>query len=186
MEQAVRSPRIKSAITRLETTRFWPLRLPKFPAADRHWPSKPRRGERNFWMQRREAKIGLRDHKRHRRPKERNDTGENPLRNGLSRVGAGICGFVGLDGGHHLDQTGCSPRSHRTGLRNSSQERNFLLQRPRGELASFGSIAGAETALTREFGRHAFEVAALLRVSHTQYNFRVWVVGAPGLEPGTR
>src|ERR1039458_9481425 len=31
-------------------------RLPKFPAADRHWPSKPCRGERNFWMQRREAK----------------------------------------------------------------------------------------------------------------------------------
>src|SRR5258705_5187817 len=31
-----------------------------------------------------------------RRPNERNDTGENPHRNGLSRVGAGICGFVGL------------------------------------------------------------------------------------------
>jgi len=84
---------------RLGTTRFWPPRLPKFPAADRHWPSKPCRGERNFWMQRREAKIGLRDRKRHRRPEERNDTGENPHRNGLSRVGAGICGFVGLDGG---------------------------------------------------------------------------------------
>src|ERR1700737_185395 len=40
----------------LETTRFWPPRPPKFPAADRHWPSKPCRGERNFWMQRREAK----------------------------------------------------------------------------------------------------------------------------------
>jgi hypothetical protein len=40
------------------------IRLPKFPAADRHWPSKLRRGERNFWMQRREAKIGLRDPKR--------------------------------------------------------------------------------------------------------------------------
>ena len=31
-----------------------------------------------------------------------------------------------------------------TGLRNSSQERNFLLQRPGGETGSFGSIAGAE------------------------------------------
>jgi hypothetical protein len=41
-------------------------------------------------MQRREA---------NRRPKERNDTGENPHRNGLSRVGVGIRGFVGLDGG---------------------------------------------------------------------------------------
>src|SRR6266403_2367135 len=44
-------------------------------------------------------------------------------------------------------------------LRNSSQERNFLLQRPGGEMGSFASIAGTETALTREFGRHAFENA---------------------------
>ena len=51
---------------------------------------KPCRGERNFWMQRREAKIGLRDRKCHRRPKEPNDTGENTHRNGLSGVGAGI------------------------------------------------------------------------------------------------
>ena len=50
-------------------------------------------------MQRREAKIGLRDRKCHRRPKEPNDTGENTHRNGLSGVGAGICGLVGLDGG---------------------------------------------------------------------------------------
>ncbi len=35
MEPAVRSARIKSAITRLETTRFWPPRLPQFPAAER-------------------------------------------------------------------------------------------------------------------------------------------------------
>jgi hypothetical protein len=59
-------------------------------------------------MQRREAKIGLRDRKFHRRPKARNDTGENPHRNGLSGVGVGICGLEGLDGG---------VRSHtRTGL----------------------------------------------------------------------
>jgi site-specific DNA recombinase len=50
-------------------------------------------------MQRREAKSGVKDRKRPRRPKERNDTGENPHRNDLSGVGAGICGFVGLDGG---------------------------------------------------------------------------------------
>jgi hypothetical protein len=55
-------------------------------------------------------KIGLRDRKGHRRPKEWNDTGENPHRNGLSRVGAGICGFVGLDGGvRSLIRTGLSP-----------------------------------------------------------------------------
>jgi hypothetical protein len=47
-------------------------------------------------MQRREAKIGLRDRKRHRRPKERNDAGENTHRNGLFRVGPGIRGSVGL------------------------------------------------------------------------------------------
>ena len=63
-----------------------------------------------------------------------------------------------------------------TSLRNSSQERNFLLQRPGGETGPFGSIAGAETALTREFGRHVFEIAALLRVSYTTYSFGVWVV----------
>ena len=52
-----------------------------------------------------------------------------------------------------------------------------MLQRPGGETGSFGSIAGAETALTREFGRHVFEIAALLRVSQRLYNYRVWVVG---------
>ena len=59
-------------------------------------------------MQRREAKIGLRDRKGHQRPKERNDTSENPHRNGLFRAGAGICGFVGLDGGRDRDRT-CDP-----------------------------------------------------------------------------
>ena len=53
-------------------------------------------------------------------------------------------------------------------------------------MGSFGSIEGAETQLTREFVRHVFETAAQLRASHTPYNYRVWVVGAPGLEPGTR
>jgi hypothetical protein len=43
-------------------------------------------------------------------------------------------------------------------------------------MGSLGSIAGAETALTRDFGRHVFEIAALLRVSHSLYNYRVWVV----------
>jgi hypothetical protein len=82
----------------------------------------------------------------------------------------------GFRGSDDLDQTACSPRSHRTSLRTSSQERNFLLQRQDSEMGSFGSIARAETALTRDFGRHAFENAALLRVSHSIYNYRVWVV----------
>src|ERR1700737_1809948 len=69
-----------------------------------------------------------------------------------------------------------------TSLRYSSQERNFLLQRPGGETGPFGSIAGAETALTREFGRHVFEIAALLRVSRRQCNYRVLVVETEGTE----
>ncbi len=73
-----------------------------------------------------------------------------------------------------------------TSLQNSSQERNFLLQRPGGETGSFGSIAGAETALTREFDRHVFEIAALLRVSQRLYNYRVWVVERKGFEPKVR
>jgi hypothetical protein len=69
-----------------------------------------------------------------------------------------------------------------TSLRNSSQERNFLLQRPGGETGPFGSIAGAETALTREFGRHVFEIAALLRVSRRLCNYRVLVVETVEIE----
>src|SRR6202165_5654237 len=90
-----------------------------------------------------------------------------------------------VGGGRHLEHTACSPRRDRTSLRNSSQERNFLLQRPGGEMGSFDSIAGAETALTREFGRHVFEIAALLRVSCILYNYRGWVVKVIGLEPLT-
>src|ERR1700682_2476976 len=58
MEPAVRSPRTKSAIItdRARNGAFGLPRLQKCPAADRHWPSKPCRGERNFWMQRLEAK----------------------------------------------------------------------------------------------------------------------------------
>ena len=43
-------------------------------------------------------------------------------------------------------------------------------------MASFAAIAGAETAPTREFGRHVFDITALLRVSVTLYNYRVCVV----------
>jgi hypothetical protein len=56
-------------------------------------------------MQRREPKIGPRDRKGHRRPKEENDTGENPCRNSLFWLGLEIRGFVGLDGGRDRDRT---------------------------------------------------------------------------------
>jgi hypothetical protein len=60
-----------------------------------------------------------------------------------------------------------------------------LLQRPDGRMGRLTPIAGAETALTREFGKHVFEIAELLRVPHIRYNYRVWVVGATGIEPVT-
>ena len=52
-------------------------------------------------------------------------------------------------------------------------------------MGSFAAISEAETALTRDFARHVFKIAALLRVSQTLYNYRVWVVGATGIEPVT-
>jgi hypothetical protein len=60
-------------------------------------------------MQRREAEIGLRDRECHQRPKERNDTGENPHRNGLFGAGPEICGLERLDGGDGRDRTANPP-----------------------------------------------------------------------------
>jgi hypothetical protein len=59
------------------------------------------------------------------------------------------------------------------------------MQRPAAEMALFAAIAGAETALTREFGGHVFDITALLRASLKRYNLRVWMVGATGIEPVT-
>jgi hypothetical protein len=56
------------------------------------------------------------------------------------------------------------------------------MQGPGDEMGPFEAIAGAETAPTREFGRHVFEIAALLRVFDISYNYRVWVVGVMGIE----
>jgi hypothetical protein len=50
------------------------------------------------------------------------------------------------------------------------------MQRPGDEMGPFAAIAGAETAPTRKFGRHVFDIAALLRVSDILCNYRVWVV----------
>jgi hypothetical protein len=49
----------------------------------------------------------------------------------------------------------------------------------------FAAIAGAETAPTGEFGRHVFDIAALLRVPDILYNYRVWVVDVTGIELAT-
>jgi hypothetical protein len=48
------------------------------------------------------------------------------------------------------------------------------MQRPVAEMASFAAIAGAETAPTREFGRHAFDITELLRVSIGRTRARTW------------
>jgi hypothetical protein len=71
MEPGVRGARIEPAIiaARLERAFFASQDSQYSRAAERYWPSKPCRGERNFWMQRREAEIGRRDRKCHQRPK---------------------------------------------------------------------------------------------------------------------
>ena len=102
MEPAVRSPRIKSAITtgRAQNDALLASKTPKIPGTRAALAVKTLpRGNGISGCRDWRPKISLRDGKRTRRPKEGNDTGENPHRNGLSRVGGGICGFVGLDGG---------------------------------------------------------------------------------------
>jgi hypothetical protein len=102
MEPAVRSARIKSAITTGPGSK-----RPAFGLQDSQnsrqptgiGRQNPAAGNGIFGCRDWRLKIGLRDRKGHRRPKEWNDTGENPHRNGLSGVSAGISGFVGLDGG---------------------------------------------------------------------------------------
>jgi hypothetical protein len=90
--------------TKLERSALAPqtLKIPEFPKGLGD------RGERNFCIRRREARIGLRDRKSDRRPKEQNNTGENPRRNGLFWLGPEICVLVGLDGGRDRDRT-CDP-----------------------------------------------------------------------------
>src|SRR5260370_950024 len=101
MESAVRSPWIKSAITgRARNDAL----LASQDSQNSRQPTgigrqNPAAGNGIFGCRDWRLKIGLRDRKGHRRPKEWNDIGENPHRNGLLGVGAGICGFVGLNGG---------------------------------------------------------------------------------------
>src|SRR4030081_161714 len=128
MEPAVRSPRIEPAIItdQLETALLASQDSKNVRQPTGIGRQNPAAGNGIFGCRDWRLKIALRDRKCHRRPKESNDTGENPHRNGLSGVGAGICGFVGLDGGDDLDQTACSPRSHRTSLRNLEPGTEFF------------------------------------------------------------
>ena len=102
MESAVRSPWIKSAITTGRARND--ALLASQDSQNSRQPTgigrqNPAAGNGIFGCRDWRLKIGLRDRKGHRRPKEWNDTGENPHRNGRSEVATGICGFVGLDGG---------------------------------------------------------------------------------------
>jgi hypothetical protein len=184
MEPAVRSPRIEPAISmdRAQRVRFGP-KGPKYSRPARRRPPQPGRGERNFWVQRREPKIGLKNSKCHRRLKEQNDTGENPHRNGLSGVGARICGFVRLDGGAGRDRTANPPPSRRTGLSHPSQERNFLMQRRRGKKRIFVAWRPIRRRGRTRKARVPWDKCACIGRSSIPED---WVVGAPGLEPGTR
>jgi hypothetical protein len=135
MEPAVRSPRALSAIVRTE---FEAALLPQvsqyagLPSGV--GPRKPAAGNGIFCGRDGRLKIGRKDRKRHRRRKERNNTGENPGRNGLFPINDGFYGLGGLDGGDSMDRTTNSPPSHRTRLRLPTQERNFSMQRPEAEL----------------------------------------------------
>jgi hypothetical protein len=81
-------------------------------------------------MQRREAKIGLRDRKCHRRPKEQNDTGENPHRNGMFYVGREIFGLGGLDGGRDRARTSRSTTVAGNGIFGGRDEAPEIVVQP--------------------------------------------------------
>ena len=142
--------------------------------------SKCRRGERNFPMQRPDARIRRRDRIVRQRLGTLKIVRKIPAGTAFFRSTTVFAVRQNLGGGDYLDQTACSPRRHRTGLRYPSRERNFLLQRQGAELASFALNARAETALAEKIGRHVFEIAELQRVSLDQYNLSVWVVGWKG------
>src|SRR3981189_182410 len=120
MEPAVRSPRTESAIItdRAQNGGFGLPRLPYSRLPKGIGGGNPGAGNGIFGCRDGRLKIGLRDRKCYQRPKERNDTGENPRRNGLFGADPEICGLEGLDGGDDLERTACSPRRDRTRLRN--------------------------------------------------------------------
>jgi hypothetical protein len=79
---------------------------PRLPI--RFWPPKPCRRERNFLLQRRQAKNRSRRPRASLETKTADNTGENPRRNGLLAVDDDFRGSVGLDGGRDRDRT-CDP-----------------------------------------------------------------------------
>jgi hypothetical protein len=60
------------------------------------------------------------------------------------------------------------------------------MQRLSDETGLFAASLPAETTEIRELGAHVFDIFIVTRVDIYPHNYREWVVGAPGLEPGTR
>jgi hypothetical protein len=117
MEPGVRSPRTESAIItdRAQNGGFGLPRLPYSRLPKGIGRGNPGAGNGIFGCRDGRLKIGLRDRKYHQRPKERNDTGENPRRNGLFGADPEICG---------LDRTRDPPiviMMHQTQIRQSAQ-----------------------------------------------------------------
>src|SRR5882762_6840720 len=106
MEPVVRSPRTESAITdRAQNGGFGLPRLPYSRLPKGIGRGNPGAGNGIFGCRDGRLRIGLRDRKYHQRPKERNDTGEYPRRNGLFGADPEICGLEGLDGGRTRART---------------------------------------------------------------------------------
>ncbi len=95
---AVRSPRTESAIItdRAQNGGFGLPRLPYSRLPKGIGRGNPGAGNGIFGCRDGRLRIGLRDRKYHQRPKERNDTGEYPRRNGLFGADPEICGLEGL------------------------------------------------------------------------------------------
>jgi hypothetical protein len=116
MEPTVQNPRIESAI---RSGRCSNLASQQTQCPRRLVSSVPKfsRRERNFWKQRPEAKNPP------ERPLISAETGNlkigdrNPRRNGLFLIDDSFRSSGRLGGGDDLDQTACSPRRDRTGLR---------------------------------------------------------------------
>jgi hypothetical protein len=60
--------------------------------------------------------------------------------------------------------------------------KDHLTIRFKSDAEETSNPADGHTAPTREFGRHVFDIAALLRVFDILYNYRVRLVGVMGIE----
>ena len=166
MEPTVRSPWIESAIItdRVRNVAFG-LPTPQKILGSRTGSGrrKPCRGERNFWMQRLEAKN------RPQRPQGSPETErleryqrKSPQKPVLSQPGNLQFGGTGW-----WRQSGSKLSAHHPVIERVSrlsQERKFSMQRLSGETGLFAASLPAETAQIRKLGAHVFEIFIAIRV----------------------